>query len=158
MDILAPFIPDRQPPIAIEPCQGALDHPAIPAQPLAGVAAFAGDPVGDAALPQGLMTAGNVVRLVGMELGRPEAWPSWLPARTDDRRDRLDQRLEEALAETSAGEIRTRQWPVLVTARGFTYGTAGKTQEAKAVLREMEERRAGKGPQLRDSRPRWRAC
>lgn len=47
-------------------------------------------------------------------------------------------RYEEALAETGIAEGRARDWPVLVTARGFTLGTAGKREEAKAVLGEME--------------------
>ena len=47
-------------------------------------------------------------------------------------------RFDEALAETSIAESKAREWPVLVTARGFTYAMAGRTDEARAVLREMD--------------------
>ena len=48
-------------------------------------------------------------------------------------------RLQEALDETAQAEQGLRDWPVLVTARGFTYGRMGKRDEARAVLREMEQ-------------------
>ena len=35
-------------------------------------------------------------------------------------------------------EAKAREWSVLVAARGFTYGMAGMTREAQAVLQEME--------------------
>jgi tetratricopeptide (TPR) repeat protein len=47
-------------------------------------------------------------------------------------------RFDEALAETAFAEGKAREWPVLVTARGFTYGATGKREEARAVLAEME--------------------
>lgn len=47
-------------------------------------------------------------------------------------------RFEAALAETALAEAKARDWSVLVAARGFTYGMAGKTSEAQAVLREMQ--------------------
>jgi tetratricopeptide (TPR) repeat protein len=47
-------------------------------------------------------------------------------------------RFEEALAETASVEAGAREWPVLVTARGFTLGVMGRTDEARAVLGEME--------------------
>ena len=46
-------------------------------------------------------------------------------------------RFDSALAETAVAEGKARDWPVLVTARGFTYATAGMTSEAEGVLREM---------------------
>lgn len=45
---------------------------------------------------------------------------------------------DEALAETAIAEAKAREWSVIVAARGFTYGVAGRTQEAQAVLQEME--------------------
>jgi len=48
-------------------------------------------------------------------------------------------RLEEALAETAYAEQGAREWPVLITARGFTNGVMGRRDEARAVLREMEQ-------------------
>lgn len=47
-------------------------------------------------------------------------------------------RFDEALAATSAAQGKARDWPVLVTARGFTLGMAGRVNEAQAVLREMQ--------------------
>lgn len=48
-------------------------------------------------------------------------------------------RFDEAVRETSFAQGKAREWPVLVTARGFTYGMAGRSEEARAVLKEMEE-------------------
>lgn len=47
-------------------------------------------------------------------------------------------RHDEALAIGAVGEGRVREWPVLVAARGFTYGTAGKVAEARSVVGEMQ--------------------
>ena len=47
-------------------------------------------------------------------------------------------RFDAALAETAVAEGKARDWSVLVTARGFTYGVAGMTSQAEAVLREMD--------------------
>ena len=43
MDVGAPLVAHGQAAEAVEPGQGALDHPAVAAQPLAGVDALAGD-------------------------------------------------------------------------------------------------------------------
>ena len=48
-------------------------------------------------------------------------------------------RLEEALAETAYAEQGAREWPVLMAARGFTFGVTGRRDEARAVLREMQQ-------------------
>jgi tetratricopeptide (TPR) repeat protein len=48
-------------------------------------------------------------------------------------------RQQEALDETAQAEQALREWPVLMTARGFTYGKMGKREEAQAVLREMQQ-------------------
>jgi hypothetical protein len=68
MDIEATFVPNRQPPVAIEPRQGALDHPAVPTQARAGVDAFAGDAHLDMSTVQEPPATGEIVGLVGMEL------------------------------------------------------------------------------------------
>jgi DNA-binding winged helix-turn-helix (wHTH) protein/TolB-like protein/Tfp pilus assembly protein PilF len=47
-------------------------------------------------------------------------------------------RFDDAIAATAQAESRAREWPVLITARGFTHGMAGRADEARAVLREME--------------------
>lgn len=48
-------------------------------------------------------------------------------------------RQQEALDETAQAEQALREWPVLMTARGFTYAKMGKRDEARAVLREMQQ-------------------
>jgi DNA-binding winged helix-turn-helix (wHTH) protein/TolB-like protein/Tfp pilus assembly protein PilF len=45
---------------------------------------------------------------------------------------------DAALAETAVAEGKARDWSVLVAARGYTFGVAGMTSQAQAVLREME--------------------
>ncbi len=70
MDVGPPLGADRQPPIPVQPRQGALDHPAVPTQPLAGLDPPPRDPHRDVARAQEPSAAGEVVRLVGMELGR----------------------------------------------------------------------------------------
>ena len=47
-------------------------------------------------------------------------------------------RFEAALAETAAAEAKAPGWSVLVAARGFTHGMAGKARVAQAVLQELE--------------------
>ncbi|MDM0115210.1 winged helix-turn-helix domain-containing protein [Variovorax sp. J22R133] len=47
-------------------------------------------------------------------------------------------RYEEALAETASAERVAREWPVLVAARGYTFGVAGRRDEARSVLLEMQ--------------------
>ncbi len=70
MDLRPSLVPDRQSPIPMEPRQGPLDHPAVPAQPLAGLDALARDPDRDPAAVQEPAAAGHVIGFVGMELGR----------------------------------------------------------------------------------------
>ncbi len=48
-------------------------------------------------------------------------------------------RLEEGLAETAYAEKGAREWPVLMTARGFTNGVMGRREEARVMLREMQQ-------------------
>ena len=102
MDIGAPFIANRQPPIAVEPGQGALDHPAMPTESFAGVDALAGDAHPDVAAAQGLAAARIVIPLVGMQLGGALAAPS---VRLPDRRNGIDQvREDDGVMAVGAGE------------------------------------------------------
>ena len=48
-------------------------------------------------------------------------------------------RLDQSLAATANAEAATPEWPVLVAARGYTLGLMGRTDEARAVLDEMEQ-------------------
>lgn len=45
---------------------------------------------------------------------------------------------DAALVETAVAEGKARDWSVLIAARGFTFGAAGMTIQAQAVLREMD--------------------
>jgi hypothetical protein len=90
-DIEPPFVADGQAPEAREPCQGALDDPAMAAEALAALDAAPGDPRGDAPSSGGLAAAREVVALVGVELGRP---PARAAGAVPDRRHRVDQRGE----------------------------------------------------------------
>ena len=92
MDIGAPFIANRQPTIAVEPGQGALDHPAVTTESFAGVDALAGDADPNVATAQGVAAAGVVIPFVGMQLGWPLA-PSSI--RLSDRRNGIEQLLED---------------------------------------------------------------
>ena len=89
MDIGPPLVADGQPPVLAEPGQGALHHPAMATQPLAGVDAFAGDAHPDVALGKRAATARDVVGLVGMQLGRPLAA---VAVRLLDRRHGIEHR------------------------------------------------------------------
>ena len=81
---------------AIEPRQGALDHPAMPSQPFPRLDPPAGDARRNAALAAGDATARIVVAFVSMQFGgtSTRSAPSavWLL----DRRDRIQDRLEHA--------------------------------------------------------------
>src|SRR5215203_3167896 len=89
MDVETTFVPNRQTPVAIEPRQGALDHPAVPTQARAGVDAFARNPDLNVAAVQEPPATGEVVGLVGMEL----AWSfAPVPRGLGDGRNRIDQR------------------------------------------------------------------
>jgi hypothetical protein len=102
MDIRSPLVPDRQSPVARQPGQGPLDHPAVPAQPLARLDALARDPHLDPAAMEEPSTARDVVRLVGMELGRALA-P--LPGGLADRGHGVDQvREDHAVMAVRPGE------------------------------------------------------
>jgi len=102
MDVCPPLIADRQPPVPMEPGQGPLDHPAVATQLLAGLDPLARDPDLDPAAVQEAAAAGDVIGLVGMELG----WPfAALPRGLGDRGHGLDQVLEDdAVVAVRAGQ------------------------------------------------------
>ena len=89
MDVGAAFIAKAQAAEAAEPGKGALDHPAMPAQPLATLDAAAGDPRRDPALPTRGPTVRRIVPLVRVQLRGPLAGS---PQRPLDRLDRVEQR------------------------------------------------------------------
>ena len=91
-EVSTPFVADTEAAITEQPGQRALDHPAVPAQALAGIDAAPGDSWGNAASAEGTPQVGRVIRFVGVELRRPLAWPTGLPLRPDDGWDGIDER------------------------------------------------------------------
>jgi hypothetical protein len=95
-DVGAALVASGEAAEAHQPGDCPFDDPTMASQTFGGLNAFASDADADPPSSEIGATARDVVRLVSMKLGRSEAWPSWLPARTDDGWDRLDQRLEDA--------------------------------------------------------------
>src|SRR5215207_6465511 len=95
VDVVVALVADRQPAVRGEPGQRPLDHPAVTAELRARLDALAGDAAADAASAEILSAAGNIVRLVGVQLGRALARAPGLARRAPQGRDRRDQRLEE---------------------------------------------------------------
>jgi hypothetical protein len=91
MQVGPPLVADRQSPVPRQPGQGPFHHPPMPSQPLARLDPPPGNPDLDPAAMQKPAAAGEVIRLVGMELGRTFAPMSGWGA---DQRDRIDQILE----------------------------------------------------------------
>src|SRR5205807_899832 len=71
-EVSVAFVAGGQAAVAEQPRHRALDDPAVPAELVGGVDALAGNPRDDAAPAQPHPQRGEVVGLVGMELGRPE--------------------------------------------------------------------------------------
>src|SRR5688500_10747436 len=113
MDVGAPLVADRQPPVAVEPGQRTLHHPAMATQALAGVDALARDATADVAAAQRLAAAGDVVALIGVHLGRPLAPP---PIGLLDRRDGIEQLLEDdGVVTVRPGQERSERDPAAVS-------------------------------------------
>ncbi len=112
MDVVAALIADREASELPQPHQRAFHHPAVPAQPVTRVDPFAGDADVDVPPGQRRPAAGDVIRLVGMELGR--ARPA-LPARASDRRNGVDHLLEDrTVVPIGAGEMTRQRGPASV--------------------------------------------
>src|SRR5262245_51017503 len=76
MDVGTPLVANGEAAEAIEPGERALDDPTMPAQLLTRVDAFAGNADPDVATAEGATAAGNIVGLVGMDLGGTLASPA----------------------------------------------------------------------------------
>ena len=105
VDVAATLVTDHQPAEAMEPPQGAFDHPPDAAQPVAGVDAWPSDARHDAAPTQRLAVVAGRIRFVGVQFGRPVTRPTRPPAGTADRFDGVDHLFEErALINVGGGE------------------------------------------------------
>ncbi len=76
VDVGAPFISYRETPEAIDPCEGAFDHPTMPAELFLTVDGLAGNTWENAELAASFAATGVIISLVGMALvgrrcGRP---------------------------------------------------------------------------------------
>ncbi len=94
MDVGPPLVAYRKPAVAGQPRQRPLDHPPVPAEPLARVLAPPGDAGLYAALAERLSPTREVVALVGVELRGALPRPAWLARRTPDRLDLVHKLLE----------------------------------------------------------------
>ncbi len=71
MNIVATFIADREASKLIQPREGSLNDPTMPAKGGAGVDALARDPNPNVAITQRLAATRDVVRLIGVQRGGP---------------------------------------------------------------------------------------
>ena len=76
MDVVAAVGADEQPAAVVEPGEGALDDPAVAAEPGAVLGLAAGDHGFDAALPDQAAVLVVVVAAVGDQRPRSASWPA----------------------------------------------------------------------------------
>ena len=104
------LVADRETPEPIEPGKGALDHPAIAPECLAGLDPPASDAAADATMAQVVPTAWDIVALVGRPLGRPLTWSAtW----SFDRLDRFHQVFEDDRVVDVGRREPDREWAAL---------------------------------------------
>src|SRR5215216_7954445 len=104
VDVVAALVADRQAAVAVQPGQRALHDPAVAAQALLGLDPLPRDPNLDVPTAQCPAATGDVVGLVGMELGGTLAPP---PGRLLDGRDGVDQvREDDRLVAVGPGQAR----------------------------------------------------
>ena len=104
------LVADEEPPIAVQPGEVTLSHPAVPAEMLAGVEAAAGNPGGDTSASQRPAAAVRVEGLVGVELGGTTPGSA---ARLADRRDGVDHLFQDgALVHVGRGLQRRQRDPL----------------------------------------------
>ena len=88
MDVEPAFVADAQAAHSCKPCQGALNNPAVTAEPLTAFHSSAGNARLNAALAASPTAALGVIRLVCVQLARPLARPA---APALDRHHRIEQ-------------------------------------------------------------------
>src|SRR5438046_2701047 len=85
VNIVTTLIADSQPPVVVQPGEGALCHPPMPAQSLAALHSFTCYAALDPSLAKRRSTPSVVIRFVAMPLIRALAWASRLTSRAFDR-------------------------------------------------------------------------
>src|SRR5690349_1227124 len=91
MDVGAALVADGEPAEAVQPGQGALDHPPVPAQSFAGFDAFTGNPAFDAAPSEVSAAVTRIVSFIGVEFFGPSTRATQAAL---DGRDGIQQGLE----------------------------------------------------------------
>lgn len=112
MDVGAAFVADHEALHLVQPGVRALDHPAVPSEPLARLDHRSSDATQDAARPEGALVLARVVRLVAVELLGPATWPALLAAHRWDgveefgeERDLVDVGCRDELGERDAAGV-----------------------------------------------------
>ena len=102
MDIGTSLVSDDEASAAVEPGEGALDDPAVSAQPVLALDPTSGDAGRDVARATGAAAAGEVARLIGVQFVGSAPRPT---AAAADRRDGIQQCLEgHAVVDVGAGQ------------------------------------------------------
>jgi hypothetical protein len=167
MDVLASLVAHLQPPIAVQPGQGALHHPAITPQPCTGVDALTRNSRDDMTLLQRPMTARIVISFVRVQLVGSLPWPS---ARSENSGNGIDHRLQhlrivdvcsrmpDRQRDTSAVDhkvaLRARFAPVRRIGTGFLSPPGAATVPESSEARDQSIWSAAPS---RSSRTRWRS-
>ena len=119
MEVSLSLVANDQTPILMDPGDRPLDDPAIASQPFIRLDPLARDPDLDVPLAQEPSAAGDVVRLVGMDLGRP---PSATAGWGADRGDRVEHGLEQdAVMPVGPAQARGEGYPMLID-RDMVFG------------------------------------
>jgi hypothetical protein len=97
--------------LTIQPAEGALDHPTMPAEPRFRLNAAPRDPGADAASATRPPTLGMIIRLVRMDFAGAVPGTSRTPA--TQRRNRVQQRLEElTIVDVRAAQVEDERDPL----------------------------------------------
>ncbi len=94
MNVQSPLVADSQPPEVVEPCQGALHHPAVLAQFLAALYPSPSYTRSDAPLSERRPVRLRVVSFVGVQLARPSSRSASSLRASLDGRNGIDHHLQ----------------------------------------------------------------
>jgi hypothetical protein len=114
VNVVTTLIADSQPPVAVKPGEGTLNHPPVSAQLLAALHSFTSYAAFDPSLAKGLSTPSIVIRLVSMPFVRALARPSSLTKRAFDRLDAV----HHLLKHHTVGDVSASQFH----AEGYAFG------------------------------------
>jgi hypothetical protein len=132
VDFVAAVVADEQSFELVQPGEGALDDPAVAAEPGAVLGLAACDLGCDAAPAELAAVAVVVVTAVGAEAVRPSAWPTGLAAHrrhTVDQRDQLG-----AVVAVAAGDRPGKRDPGRVYEKVMLGARSGSVNRARARL------------------------